>query len=179
MNWDLSNIYNFKDTDKLIKELTTLSTDFEKQRDSLSEDLSSEDFLNLIKQKEKMATISAKLSSYANLWLSENTADPQRNAHLAKLDEQLTDIGNKTLFFALWFKSISETAAKKFIEVAGEYSYMLVRIRDFKDNTLEEKEEQIINLKDLSGTDLLTRMYDLVTNQFTFEWEGKQVQKQK
>ena len=174
--WNLKDIYDFSKTDNILNDLEKKVAKFKKWREKLSEDLSEKEFLEILNQKSEMATLTAKVSSYADLWLSENTADPESNAHVVKISEQLTDLGNQTMFFSLWFKEIDDNTAEKFIQLDDGYAHMLKRIRDFKDHTLKEKEEQIINLKDLSGPDLLSRLYDVITNQFMFDWEGKQVQ---
>lgn len=175
VTWNLNNIYDFSKTEELLDELRKDTEAFVTIRKKLDV-LTPEEFLNILKSKEHTAEISSKLSAYAELWLSENTADPKRNAHVAKLSENLTDLENQTLFFSLWFKSLDDKKAKVFIDYCKEYKHMLVRIREFKPHTLLEKEEQIINIKDLSGGDLIVRLYDIITNQFTFEWEGKTVQ---
>ncbi len=174
--WNLKDIYDFSKTEKLAKQLEKLATDFEKCRSELSENISKEKFLEIVKAKEELAIIAAKISSYADLWLAENTADSKRNAHSAMIDELITDVSNKTLFLNIWFKNLSEQKAQELINASGEYAYMFRRMRDFKDHTLEEKEEQIIGLKDLTGNAALIRIYDLTTNQFRFEWDGKTVQ---
>lgn len=173
--WDLKDIYDFSKTNKLVKELEKLAKNFEKYRAELKNDISAEKFLEIVRKKEEIAIISAKLSSYADLWLAENTADSKRNAHSAKIDEILTDISNRIIFFSLWFKDLPDETAQRLIKASEDYAYAFQRIRDFKSHTLSEKEEQIIGLKDLTGNSALVRLYDLITNQLRFEWENQQL----
>jgi len=173
--WNLKDIYDFSKTDKLIKNLKSLAKDFEKYREELNNNISKEKFLEIVKVKEEIATISAKISSYADLWLAENTADSERNSHNAMIEEVLTEVGNGLKFFSIGFKDLPEEKANELINASPEYSYMFKRMRDFKDHTLSEKEEQIIGLKDLTGNSALIRIYDLTTNQFRFEWENKKL----
>lgn len=173
--WNLEDIYNFKDTEKLIEEVKKLTEDFKKHRETLSDDISAEDFMKIIKEKEALSEVSLKLGAYAGLKLTENTADPKSIAHETKIDEVLTDLGNEMLFFSLWFKDLDDKKADELIKASGKYHYTLENIRQFKPYTLKEKEEQIINLKDLTGGSAMVRMYDLVTNRFRFDWDNKKV----
>lgn len=175
VKWDINHIYNFNDTEKLINELESKTEDFKKLRERLNESLGTEEFMVILKKKEKITEIASKLAAYAELWISENTADSKRNAHYAKISEVCADAGNETMFFTLWFKDLDEDVAKKFIRGSGKYHYLLDRIIAFKKYTLREKEEQIINLKDLTGNQASTRFYDIITNKFRFDYNGKKL----
>jgi oligoendopeptidase F len=50
-------------------------------------------------------------------------------------------------------------------------SYYLKSLRRFKPYTLSEAEEKIINLKDLHGSQALVKIYEIITNGFTFKLE--------
>ncbi|RJQ15552.1 oligoendopeptidase F [Candidatus Woesearchaeota archaeon] len=173
--WNLNDIYDFSQTGTLLKQVKEKAEKFALYRKKLK-NLSPKAFVNLLKEFEEITVLSAKISSYADLWLSENTASSERNAHEAKISEALTDIGNTLLFFSIWFKELPEKKAKIYIKSAGKYAYFLKRIRDFQKHSLDEKSEQLIRLKDLTGNETLTRMYDLFTNKFLYDWEGKKVQ---
>ncbi len=172
--WNLEDIYQFKQTEKLIEELKEKAQEFSKSRDKL-DNIGVKEFLKLVRQKEEIAESAAKVASYAMLWQTEDTTDSKRNAHQAKISEILARLSNDMLFFGIWFKDLDEKKAKNFIEASGKYKYMLQRIRDYKPYTLSEKEEKIINLKDLSGTEASVRIYDIITNKFLFDWKGKKL----
>ncbi len=170
--WNLDHIYPFEKTEELITELQKQVLEFQEFRSEL-EDLTPERFMHILKKKEALVESCVKLQQHASLLLTENTSDVRRNAHEARISELCTDAANATMYFTLWFKNLQNV--DPYLEVAGPYKYFLERIRAFRDHTLKEAEEQIINLKDLSGAEALTRMYDLVTNKFTFLWEGKEI----
>jgi oligoendopeptidase F len=173
--WNLEDLYKFEDTDKLLAELKKKVDQFKKNRDKLSPSLSAEEFMNILKEKEKISEYIGRLIGYAELWLSEKTSDPIRTAHVARVSEICTDMGNEVMFFNLWFKDLDDKQAQKYIDGSGKYRYVLDRMLAFKDHTLKEKEEQIIALKDLSAGEALTKLYDIITSRFRFEWEGKQL----
>ena len=49
--------------------------------------------------------------------------------------------------------------------------YYLEKERLFKDHTLTEPEEKIINLKDVNGMNAILTLYDMITSKFVFELE--------
>lgn len=173
VTWKLDDLYDFSKTDSLIHKLKKLADEFISKKDLLTDNISVDDFKSFILISEKMVDISSRLGGYAELWLSENTSDSQRNSHNAKLSEGLTDISNTVLFFNLWFKKLPDKDANRIISACPEYEYMLNNSRKFKDYTLEEREEQIVNLKDLTGGEALINMYDIVTNRFRWDFQGQ------
>lgn len=173
--WKLSDIYPFEDTQHLLEKLTTKVEVFAKRREELTPDLSPERFLELLKELESIHILSSKLSGYANLWLTENTADDTRNAHAAHITNIVTELGNTTMFFGLWFKALSDREAKRYLNVSGPYRYHLESIRRFKQYTLSEQEEQAISLLTTTGSDAIVTLYDIVTNRFRFHFQGASV----
>lgn len=175
VKWNLEDIYLRKDKNILISDLKKKVNKFKSYRAKLNDNLSAEEFMKILKEKEKILEISVKLGAYSGLKLTENTSDSKANAEEVEISEICTELGNELIFFGLWFKKIPEKQAKKYIDSSGKYHYLLKRIRMFKDHTLKEKEEQIINIKDLNGVDAITRFYDMITNKFVFDFEGKKL----
>jgi oligoendopeptidase F len=75
VTWNLSDLYNFEETDAKIDELKKLSKKFISKKHLLTNNISEKDFLFFIKLSEKMVEISSKIGGYSELWLSENTSD--------------------------------------------------------------------------------------------------------
>ena len=57
------------------------------------------------------------------------------------------------------------------IEEGGKNKYFLETMTRFKPFTLTELEERMINLKDVNGIDAMMGLYEMLTNQFSFELE--------
>ena len=86
--------------------------------------------------------------------------------------EQLsTEVQNRLIFFSLWWKALDEKAAQRLIAASGDNAYYLEALRHFKPYTLSEPEEKIINLKDVNGPNALVKLYEMITNRFTFRLE--------
>jgi len=170
--WNLDDIYSFKDTDKVISGLNSAVDEFARQRENL-DSRSAEAFMSLLKKKEHISELMNRLAGYAELWFTENTSDSERTSHRAKIYDIIADAENRILFFDLWFMHLDDKKAEEFIKNSGKYHYVLERKRAFKPYSLKEREEQIINLKDLTGSEALTKLYDMTTNKFKFDWHGK------
>jgi len=173
VSWNLEHIYPLKNTNKLISELSKKVNSFQMLRSKLNPAISDSEFLKILKTSEDIKIISSKLNAYAELWLSEKTADSKRISHSSRIDETIADASNKTMFLSLWFKELDDKNAQRLISSSGKYHYLLEMIRKFKPYTLKEKEEQVITLKSLTGANAVEGIYDIVSNRFLFDWEGK------
>lgn len=172
VTWKLEDIYS-SSADELKEQAESLVQTLESKKEILSENISNEDFLKIIKIEEQLADVSSRLGAYASLWQSEDTNDSERNAHQLSISEFLTDLGNRTLFFSIWFKNLNDETAERLVHADERYQYMLATIRKFRKYTLGEKEEQILNLKDLTGSEALTNLYDIITNKFSWDFKGE------
>ncbi len=90
---------------------------------------------------------------------------------MAKTEQLSADLGNRTLFFGLWWKELPEAAAARLMKNSGDYRYWLEEMRHFKPHTLTEAEEKIINTKNVTGINALTTLYDSITNRYVFKVE--------
>jgi len=168
--WDLSHLLQNREQgfDLLTKNLETQVSRFERWRERLSPALSAQEFQDLLRLSEAIASLANKLSAYAYLWFSEDTKNPQARAFKAKVEERLTGLQNRLLFFDLWWQSVDEANAARLLAESGDFRYHLESIRRFKAYTLSEPEEKIINLKTMTGRSAVNTLYDVFTNGFTF-----------
>ena len=71
---------------------------------------------------------------------------------MARVQQFLAEMENRTLFFSLWWKELDEANAERLMSDAGDYRYYLEEMRHFKPHTLSEPEEKIVNIKDVTGS---------------------------
>lgn len=157
--------------DQVIAELENATAELELLRPKLSPDISSTDFFQALRTVEKFAILANRLGGYAQLWFSEDTQNQAALAFMGRIDQLLTEAQNRILFFSLWWKSLDNSAAERLQQDAGDLRYYLEQERLFKDHTLAESEEQIINLKDINGISAIVTLYDMITSKFVFELE--------
>lgn len=174
--WDLSDI-SPEDLDRVLIEVERRTADIEKRR-PLSGDISQDDFMRLVKDLEAISIISSKLGAYASLRVEADSSDQEALALRSKLNSIFTKKANRLLFISLWFKDLPEEKAKELIKTSGKYHYHFEEIRRTKPYTLKENEEQIINIKDITGASALNNIYDILTSQFEYDLEGKKVSQQ-
>lgn len=172
--WTLAALFPEADdpaVNQALAELETTVTAIEALRPNLSPDMSGEDFVAALNLLETFTALSNRLSSYGQLWFSEDTQNQKALAFMGRMEQVLTEVHNRILFFNLWWKSIDDQAAERLLASAGDSRYHLEQERLFKDYTLSEAEEKIINIKDINGVHALTTLYDMITNKFVFELE--------
>ena len=169
-HWDLSDLVAdpVKQFDRYLKDLSAKVARFEAARPDLSATMPEQSFLNLLTLSEQIARDSGRLGAYSYLWFSEDTKQLQARSFKTKVEEHLTTLQNRLLFFDLWWQSVDEKNAERLMANSGDFRYHLETIRRFKPHTLSEPEEKIINIKNITGQSAVHQLYDVVTNGFTF-----------
>ncbi len=155
----------------LLQELETTVSELESSREQLSPDLPAGDFGQMMGLVERIAAISGRLGAYAYLWYSEDTQEEKALAFRGRIEQLLTDVQNRMLFFSLWWKGLDDEAAERLRPASGDNAYYLESLRRFKLHTLSEPEERVINLKNVNGVSGLVTVYEMITNAFTFQLE--------
>lgn len=156
--------------DSLLDELDKKATAFESKRDSLSEAMEPAEFHSIIRDYEALLTLAYRAHAYTHLFLFADLKNPTAHNLRDRVDQVLTGIDNRTLFFTLWLKGLSPEAAAR-LAPEGDYRYYLQNLLKYKPYTLKESEEQIINLKDTNGIMAIVRLFDMITSGFTFTIE--------
>ncbi len=168
--WDLTHLVKnpTRQLDALLAELEAKVVQIEAARPGLSPAMPNQDLLALLRCSEAIAQGSSRLGAFAYLWFSENTKDDAARSFKTQVEERLTALSNRLLFFELWWQSVDDTNAARLMADAGDLRYHLETIRRFKPHTLSEPEEKIVNLKNVTGRSAIHTLYDIVTNGFTF-----------
>jgi len=155
--------------DKRIKEIERYATQFEKQKNMLKPSISTPKFLKMLREIEKITEKSSYIGGYASLKYSEDTQSDEATALLTKISQFGSKIENQILFFDLWWKKqIEDKNANRLIKSAGELSDYLRYKRLMSKYALTEPEEKIINTLDVTGVSALVKLYDKITNAFTY-----------
>ena len=153
---------------EIFSKLEQALAQFEATRDLLTSDISLQDFQKVLEILESINILKSRIEGYADLLFAENTQNPAALNLRDRVDQVLTDVSNRALFFELWFKELPDDIANKLIEHGGDLRYFLETMRRFKPYTLSETEEKLINLKDVNGIDAMVNLYEMITNHFTF-----------
>jgi oligoendopeptidase F len=143
-------------------------SDLEAMRDSMTPEISVEAFAKILGTLESINASMRRLQAYSFLWFTEDTQNEAALNLRDRLDRSLIDLGNRILFFEIWFKDLPDDVAERLIAQSGDLKYSLESARRFKPYTLSEVEEKLLNLKDVNGIDALVNLYEMITNHFTF-----------
>jgi len=168
--WDLSHLAEdpVQRFETLLAEIESRVVQFESARAQLIPTMATSIFHPLQTLSEDIAAASSRISAYAYLWFSENTKDLAARSFKTKVEERLTALQNRLVFFDLWWQSVDEDNARRLMTGTGTLRYHLETIRRFKPHTLSEPEEKIVNIKNVTGRSAVHSLYDVVTNAFTF-----------
>ena len=169
--WSLKDIFpsaNSAEMENAFKQAEKMVADFEKKREVLSDDITEDLFLQIIKDLEALTRQLHLINDYSELWFTEDTQNQQAQSLFARAEQFVAEQSNKVIFFNLWWKDVSDENARRLMDGSGDYRYWLEEMRHFKPYTLSEPEEKIINIKDLTGFAALSRLYDSITNRYTF-----------
>ena len=174
IRWDLTDLFNGVDDPK-INESLALSGDravalkhkYKNKVEKLTPIELNHAYTELIEVFEPIY----RVHQFGSLSLSTNTSDDNVKRLSARIEETLSSISNKILFFSL------ELAERKDLELLEnmpgleDFKYNLNQTHETKKYNLSEKEEQLINLKSLTGKSAFKKLYSEYTSSFTFEFE--------
>jgi oligoendopeptidase F len=168
--WDLTPLVKDPVTqlEQHLADLDAQVAQIEAARTRLAPSMPSKDFQSILDLSESVARGSSRLGAYAYLRFSENTKDAKARSLKTHVEERLTVLQNRLLFFELWWQGVDDQNAARLMADAGDLRYHLETIRRYMPHTLSEPEEKIINVKNVTGRSAVNTLYDVVTNAFTF-----------
>ena len=116
------------------------------------------EFLLALKQYEAILEEGLKPFLYGSLLFSEDTQNPEYKSLLQKGKEHWNELENLLLFFRLALTRLPDSSLKTFLDYPPlqSYRHALEFHRRFHPFTLQEKEEEIVNRKNLTGRSAFT-----------------------
>jgi oligoendopeptidase F len=172
--WDLSELLT-QPTDEVISarlgEIEAAVSAFEARRADLHPDMDPVTFLEILRQYEALMEQTGIVGGYASLWFYADTSNQEALAFRNRVRTAMTTAGNRILFYTLWWRALSDDEAERLLPQGSENADQLHYLRDLrrlKPFTLDEKSEQIINLKDENGIGAVNTIYSMLTNRLEF-----------
>ncbi len=172
--WELTDLYESLEDPKInttFDEINQAVDGFQAYREQLAPDISEALFLQIVENYERFLRLALRLNGFAELTFASDTQDQKAQALVARVNQFQAEASNRTLFFNLWWRALDDENAERLLKEAGDYRYWLVAMRNFKDFTLSEPEEKVINIKDVTGVTALNMLYDSLTNRYVFKLE--------
>ncbi len=184
IEWDLSDFYDGLNDPKItgdIQEITTLADTFKMEVKGNLQDpmLKSEILLDWYKKYENISEKLFYLQSYSNLIYSTNNLNDEVKAFYSKVEDFSVKIQEKLIFFNLELNEISDEKFRELINSPQleKYKNALNNNRLRKPHQLSEKEEQVILMKDITGTSGFLKLYNELKSNFTYDFEVEGVTK--
>jgi oligoendopeptidase F len=180
--WDLTELLP-EPSDAVVgarlAELEEAVVAFEAQRAALDVSMLPGDLLALVHQYERIMERMYVLGAYGALWFSADTQSTDAVTYQNRIQQALTVMQNRLLFFELWWKSLDDHAAVRLLPDAQRHPdqrFFLEDLRRTRPFTLDEKSEQLINLKNADGMSALITLYAMLTNrlEYTLTVDGEE-----
>ncbi|MBJ7578313.1 M3 family oligoendopeptidase [Devosia sp. MC532] len=178
--WDLNDLYPGKDSPEFktaLDQLRTLSDAFEaKYKGKLVELTKAGKLIEAIKDSETLSDIGGRVGSFAFLQYAQNTVDQDRAKFMGDINEVLTQLSIKTLFFELELNRIEDAdldAALAQSEELARYKVWFAELRKAKPHQLDDKLEELFNEKSVTGFSAWNRLYDETLSSLEFTVAGE------
>lgn len=186
--WDLSELLSEPSEEVIAARFAALEAEvaaFEAGREALAPGMDRAAFLALVRRYEELMERMNELSGYASLWFYGDTGNSEAMTFRSRVRQATTAAYNRILFFTLWWRGLDDAEAAPLLPTPEEaaadprladYRHFLLDLRRLKPHTLDERSEQIINLKDDNGIQAVTTLYSMLTNrlEFTLEVDGEE-----
>lgn len=176
IRWDLSDLFSSLNDPNIKKSLDSSrkkASSFAKKYKGKLSSLTASELEEAYVELENMVQPLYKVSQYSSLLQSVDTADDDIKRLVANVDEFMSEFQNLVLFFDLELGELPKEKVKKLQKSPelANYAYNLSRTEKTAKYNLSEKEEQVINLKDLTGSDAFQKLYSELVSSFQFEFE--------
>jgi oligoendopeptidase F len=148
----------------------------ERYRGKLGE-LDGERFAHAMHELAEVLELVARAGAYAALRFSTDTADPQRGALLARVQERETEIQTTLLFLELEWVALPQERADELLGDAqlGFARHYLRNVRRYREHLLTEPEEKILSEKALTGSSAWSRLFEELTSAIEVELPEQRV----
>lgn len=174
--WDLSDLYAGEDAPEIkndIEEAIVLSESFKATYHGkiAADECTAERLFAALQDYETLIEKGYRPYAIANLLFTADSRSDKYKGMVAKVQEMMTRMENNTLFFSLEIQQLENKKLQDFLSALGiaHYKHYMESQRLFTPYTLSEKEEQIINRKNLSGKTAFVNLFDEFTA--AFEWK--------
>ncbi len=173
MNWDLNALYeNNKKLDIDLEEAKVKAKNFEKMYKGCLKNLNSNEFLEAIREYEKISQILGKIMTYSFLKFA---TDSSNGGFYAKYQNEYTKVSEFLLFFELEFNHLSKLKQKEFIDNSNGYTFYLESLQKQKSHQLTAKEERILLKKSTTSGSAWSRLFDEHFSRLKFSYDGKKI----
>ncbi len=183
--WDLDDLYPGLKSDALNADLDRAEKDanaFQKQYHGKLAGLADNGnggtaLAEAVKIFEGLQDLLGRISSFASLLYAANTSDPVRAKFYGDIQEKITAISTKLLFFVLELNKLNDDDLAKCCEIPalGTYRPWLDDLRREKPYQLEDRLEQLFHEKWVTGQGAWNRLFNETITSLRFEVDEEEL----
>ena len=178
VTWDLKDLYASPGDPKIEQDLQAAQQAAKAFQDKYhgkiaAPDCTADRLLDALQAYEQLLEKIYRPYVMASLLFSGDGRSDKYKELLARVQDIWSRIRNNTLFFSLEIQKMTESQVEQIFATGklGHYRHYIESERLFAPYTLSEKEEQVINRKNLSGKTAFVNLFDEFTSSFTWELE--------
>jgi len=130
-----------------------------------------------VRQFEALNDTLGRVASYASLLYAADTSDPKRQKFFGDIQEKITAISSKLLFFPLELNRLDDAALETAMSQSelGHYRPWLEDLRKEKPYQLEDKLEQLFHEKAVTARGAWDRLFNETMTALRFEADGEKL----
>jgi oligoendopeptidase F len=183
VTWNLTDLYKSFDDPNLAADCEEVLAEadlFATRYKGKIADLSPAEYSDALKNYEALLDKVGRIGSYAYLLWSTNTEDAAYGKLMQEANELSSELTQKLVFFDLEWLKFTEDKALEFIhsEALSPYRHYLEASRRYKPYMLDEKQEQILSAKSVTGKQAWIRYFDETLGAARFSLGSEQLTEQ-
>ncbi|MDA9246520.1 M3 family oligoendopeptidase [Rhodobacteraceae bacterium] len=164
--WDLSDLYSSASAKEIVKDLKSveqLSESFASKYEKKLSTLSATEMLICLRSQEKITGLMGRLMSFAALRYYQMTTDVSRTKLLSDIQDKITQLSAKIIFFSLEFNTLNESHLNDMLNENSElrrYRTAFDRMRAMKPYQLSDELEKFLHEQSVVGATAWNRLFD-------------------
>ena len=177
-HWDLSDLYPSPDHSSFKADqerLRLMAASFLSEYRGQVAQLDAHGLAQALISYEEIQDLAGKLGSYAYLSWATDTLHPDNGRLLQEMTEFGSQVSQDLIFFSVEWVTIEQEKAETLIHspLLSRWRHYLETSRLYKEHTLDEKQEQVISLKSVSGRNAWIRLFDETLSSASFDYDGE------
>ena len=186
MNWNLDDICKKQEFDSLIKEIEQDIAELDKWWPKLDPEMATEEFKKFIGKEQKIGGKIRRALHLPELMEAINQKDTQARLMKGKAQEMWLKVGEKSRKFDHWLKGketdgktrLDDRNAKRLFSSVKDLEYVLSYNRKAEKHTLGQKEEEILDNKDIYGQSVISDLRGLIETEMVFTMGKRKIKTQ-
>jgi len=183
--WNLADLYNGPDAPELKADLASSESAADAMQSRYAAKLAKlldggkggAEIAQAVREYEALNDVMGRIVSYASLLYAADTSDPKRQKFFGDIQEKITAISSKLLFFPLELNRLDDDALEKAMS-RSELSHFrpwLEDLRKEKPYQLEDKLEQLLHEKAVTARGAWDRLFSETMTALKFDVDGEKL----